>query len=226
MKAFRQAPATVIVIVAILLVFVGELAEGIAPFNLQNDDLAKLEVMGAINSTIAFRGEWWRLLAAMFLHVGLLHLLLNLWALFQLGYLFEMIFGSRRFLLTYFVSGLIASYASFSFIDPLGLSAGASGAIFGILGGLIVAIWRSPLWRHEPWARGLMRQLLGWAAINIFIGFTIPAIDNAAHLGGFAAGLVLGLIPHRMPLPPPRTMVIETKPELPPDDQPGGSPMT
>jgi rhomboid protease GluP len=212
-RAFRHAPATVGVIVAILIMFAGELATGIAPFNLQQDDLVRLEQMGAINSTIAFRGEWWRLLAAMFLHVGLLHLLLNTWALFQLGYLFEMIFGTGRFLLTYFAAGLIASYASFLNISPFGLSAGASGAIFGILGALIVALRRSPVWRHEPWARGLIRQLMGWAAINIFIGFTFPAIDNAAHLGGFIAGIALGFLPHRVPPPPPRTMVVDATPE-------------
>jgi rhomboid protease GluP len=217
LRALRHAPATIGVIIAILIVFGAEIASGVAPFNLQQDDLARLDALGAINSEIAFHDQWWRLLTAMFLHVGLLHLMLNLWALFQLGYLFEMIFGSWRFLLTYFVAGLAASYSSFLNIGPFGLSAGASGAIFGILGALIISLRRSPVWRHEPWARGLIRQLVIWAGINIVIGFSFPAIDNAAHLGGFAAGLVLGLLPHRAPPPPPSTVVIEAGAEEPPN---------
>ena len=149
----------------------------------------------------------------MFIHVGILHLALNLWALFQLGYMFEAMFGSFRFIVTYIVSGLIASAASAYFLDPHGLSAGASGAIFGILGALIFSIRRSPMWKHEPWARGLTKQLFGWAALNFVIGFSFPAIDNYAHGGGFVAGLLLGFLPHRVPPPPPRTMVIETTPE-------------
>lgn len=211
MRALKHAPGTIAVIAAIVLVFAAEILFGVAAFNLQDDDFARLDYMGAINSQVAFRDEWWRLLAAMFLHVGLLHLALNVWALFQLGYLFEMIFGTRRFLLIYFVAGLVASYASFLRIGPFGLSAGASGAIFGIMGSLIVSIRRSPLWSHEPWARGLMKQLLIWAALNIAIGFTFPMIDNAAHLGGLAAGLVLGLLPTRIPPPPPRTVVIDAE---------------
>jgi rhomboid protease GluP len=147
----------------------------------------------------------------MFLHIGLLHLILNLWALYQLGYVFEVMFGSARFVTIYFVTGLSASITSAIFLRPDGLSAGASGAIFGILGALIVAIRRSPVWRHEPWTRGFTQQLMGWAALNVIIGFSFPGIDNAAHLGGFAAGLLLGLIPHRVPPPPPNRMVIDTE---------------
>lgn len=137
------------------------------------------------------RGEWWRLVSSMFLHIGLAHLLLNGWALYQLGGLFELLAGSSRLFLVYFVTGAAGSLASLWWTQ--GLSAGASGAIFGLLGALIAYLLR----RREhltPFARSLLGQLVAWAAINVFIGFSIPGIDNAAHLGGCAAGFLLGLI--------------------------------
>lgn len=193
-----RTPVTWSLLIAIGIVFVANLVE----------ENALIE-RGAIVRSFVFQGEYWRLLTAMFLHAGFLHVLLNLWALYQLGSLFETLFGSGRFLLTYFATGLLASIASAIFTN--GYSVGASGAIFGILGALIVSIGRSPIWRHQPWTRGITQQLMGWAVINVIIGFTVPGIDNAAHLGGFAAGLILGLIPHRVPPPPPAQMVIDTE---------------
>lgn len=204
-------PVTVGLIVAILVYFVLEIISGVPAFGVTDAAGPALVSVGAIIPGMLQNHDYWRLLAAMFIHIGLLHLALNLWALFQLGYVFEMMFGSVRFALTYFASGLIASVASAYFAH--GISAGASGAIFGIIGALIFAIRRSPVWRHQPWTKSLVRQLVGWAALNVVIGFSMPGIDNAAHLGGFAAGLLLGLIPHNAPPPPPRTLVIEHPPE-------------
>ncbi len=202
-------PATVALMVAILMVFVVELMNGIPLAGVGNEHLPALVRLGAIVPWLMAEGEYWRLVAAMFLHIGLLHLLVNLWALYQLGYVFEAMFGTTRILAFYFLTGISASLTS-AILREEGLSAGASGAIFGILGALIVAIRRSPVWRNEPWTKGFTRQLMGWAAVNVFIGFTFPGIDNYAHLGGFAAGLLLGFIPHRVPPPPPGRMVIET----------------
>lgn len=202
---------TVGLVIAIVVYFVLEIISGVPPFGVTNADGPALVGVGAIVPGTLQNHDYWRLIAAMFIHIGVLHLVLNVWALFQLGSVFEMMFGSVRFALTYFASGLIASVASAYFAS--GISAGASGAIFGILGALIFAIRRSPVWRHQPWTTGLVRQLVGWAAINVVIGFTMPGIDNAAHLGGFAAGLLLGFIPHHVPPPPPRTLVIEHPPE-------------
>jgi len=167
--------------------------------------------MGAIIPGIFERGDWWRLVTVMFLHNGVMHLALNLWALYQLGSIFETLFGSARFLLTYALAGLVASVASAALAR--GVSVGASGAIFGVLGALIFSIRRSPRWRHQPWTRGFILQLLFWAGINILIGFTVPGIDNAAHLGGFVTGLVLGFLPHRVPPPPPGEEIIEARVE-------------
>ena len=125
--------------------------------------------MGAIIPGIFERGDWWRLVTVMFLHNGVMHLALNLWALYQLGSIFETLFGSVRFLFTYVLSGLVASVASAALAR--GVSVGASGAIFGVLGALIFSIRRSPRWRHQPWTRGFIMQLLFWAGMNILIEF-------------------------------------------------------
>lgn len=135
-------------------------------------------------------GQWWRLVTSMFLHGGIVHLLLNGWGFFQLGALFETWLGSIRLLLVYFASGIAGSLASAFFSEVP--SVGASGAIFGVLGALIAFLVR----RHQlltPQAKSLLFQLVGWAVINVFFGFTSPGIDNAAHLGGCAAGFLLGL---------------------------------
>jgi rhomboid protease GluP len=203
-----RAPVTTALMIAIVVVFVGELFSGIPLAGVREVHTSLLHRMGAITPTLFQDGELWRLVTATFVHIGLLHLLLNLWALFQLGSVFEAMFGSMRFLITYFTAGIIASAASAFFTQ--GTSAGASGAIFGILGALIISIRRSPLWRHQAWARGLIQQLIGWAALNIIIGFT-PGIDNAAHIGGFIAGLILGFIPHRVPPPPPQGMIVDAE---------------
>jgi rhomboid protease GluP len=114
----------------------------------------------------------------------------NCWALYQLGSLFELLLGSAPLLLVYFVSGIAGSIATVRFTRA-DLSAGASGAIFGLLGALIAF-----LLKHRdiltPQARSLLLQLVGWAVLNVVLGFSTPGIDNAAHLGGCAAGLLLG----------------------------------
>jgi rhomboid protease GluP len=138
-------------------------------------------------------GEWWRLVTSMFLHGGLAHLFLNGWALYQLGSLFESWLGSTRLVVTWFVSGIAGSLASILFTQSL--SVGASGAIFGLLGALIAFLLR----RRDALnagAKSLLGQLVLWAGINVVFGFSVPRIDNAAHLGGFAAGFLLGLILH------------------------------
>jgi rhomboid protease GluP len=202
-----RAPATRGLLVLILIGFAWEIYNGVPPVGVGRDDLMALIRSGSIDPFIIETGEWWRLVTAMFLHIGLLHLLFNSWALYQLGSLFEFMFGTRRFLTIYFVSGIMASLASVIFTRSI--AAGASGAIFGILGALIVAIRRSPRWRHESWTRGLVQQLLFWAALNVFLGFSVPGIDNAAHIGGMITGMIFGLLPHGAPPPPPSSVVID-----------------
>lgn len=181
----RRTPVTTLLLALIGIAFVAEMARG------GSTDANVLVALGANVPQLVLGGQYWRLVASMFLHIGLVHLLVNGWALYQLGSLFEILLGSFSLLVVYFLSGIAGSVASVMFIRA-DLSAGASGAIFGVMGALIAFLLK----RREmltPQAKSLLMQLLLWAGINVFLGFSIPGIDNAAHLGGAAAGFLLGL---------------------------------
>lgn len=180
----RRTPVTILLLAAIGAMFVAEKLQG------GSTDEAALVTLGANVPVLVREGQYWRLLASMFLHIGILHLAVNAWALYQLGALFELLLGSLPLLLVYFASGIAGSIATVMFTRA-DLSAGASGAIFGVMGALIAFLLkrRGIL---TPQARSLLMQLVGWAVLNVVLGFSIPGIDNAAHLGGCAAGFLLG----------------------------------
>lgn len=212
----RKAPVTFALLVIIAIVFVLEFLAGGPRLALSRDIFVAdinpqvLATFGAILGGTLARHEYWRLLAAMFLHASILHWAVNTWSLYQLGTLYEALFGARRFLLIYFATGLCASIASAVHIgNGHGASVGASGAIFGILGAFIFSIRRSPVYRHQSWTRGLIGQLVFWIIINVGLTYALPFIDSVAHMGGLISGLLLGLIPHRVPPPPPRQSVID-----------------
>lgn len=202
--SLKRAPVTTALLAIIGVVFALEWLNGALV------DDQKLVDMGAIIPHMLSYGQYWRAIAAMFLHAGVLHWAANSWALFQLGALYEVMFGSKRFLVTYFVTGIIASIASS--IVAQGPAVGASGAILGILGAFFFSIRRSPMWRHDRMARNLLPQLVFWAGLNIALGFQIKNIDNAAHIAGLVSGILLGFLPHRVPPPPPGTMVVDVYP--------------
>ena len=185
----RQTPVTTLLLVAIAISF------GLQLF------IPGLTEAGD-NNSLALQGEPWRLVTSMFLHGGWLHLLLNSWALYQLAGLFEILLGSSRLLLVYFVSGVAGSIASVLWTHQP--SVGASGAIFGVLGALIAFLGRRRE-RLTPHAKSLLMQLLFWAGLNVFLGLSDKMIDNAAHFGGCAAGLAIGFFlkerPRYMPEP-------------------------
>lgn len=197
LSILRHAPLTAVLLAAIGLVFVLETLAG------GSTNQAVLLQLGANRWPLA--GEWWRLVASMFLHIGLVHLVVNAWALYQLCGLFEAWLGSSRLAVVYFGSGIAGSLASlvFTLEGTARVSAGASGAIFGVLGALVtfLALRRD---RLRPEAKSLLFQLLFWAGLNVVLGFSAPGIDNGAHLGGFAAGLALGAVvaPRPRPRPP------------------------
>ena len=135
-------------------------------------------------------GQWWRLATALFLHFGLLHLTLNMLALWEAGTFVERMVGHWRFALIYFVSGLFGNLLSLVEHGGSAVAGGASGAVFGVYGVLLVYLWVS----RRQLARAEFRWLFGGAAafsvLTIVLGLVIPGIDNAAHLGGFGAGSV------------------------------------
>jgi membrane associated rhomboid family serine protease len=138
---------------------------------------------------IAVDGQYWRFLTSMFLHTGLLHLAFNMYALYLFGDLVEDIYGRVSFVAIYFLSGFLGSVASYAFGSPYVIAVGASGAIFGLIGA-----WAAYNYKRRGTALG-SANLRGAAlivAINLVLGFTIPGIDNLAHIGGLAAGAAAG----------------------------------
>jgi rhomboid protease GluP len=137
-------------------------------------------------------GEWWRLFTSLFIHFGALHLLFNMWALGIFGPLVERLYGSINYLCIYLASGLAGSLASLSWNPELN-SAGASGAILGILGAMLAAQLRTGKSFPSNIVRPLRNTTLVFLGWTLYAGFTSKGIDNAAHLGGLAAGFITGL---------------------------------
>lgn len=133
-------------------------------------------------------GQYWRLVTAMFLHAGLLHIAFNAYALWLFGTIVEQELGGLRLLLIFFVTGFFASAASYAF-GPDAVGVGASGAIFGIFGAFIAYNYRR---RHLAIAAARLRSALMLIVINAVLAFSISGIDWRAHVGGLAAGLVAG----------------------------------
>lgn len=136
-------------------------------------------------------GEWWRLFTCMFIHFGLVHLTLNMWVLWIIGRPIERMFGSLNYVLLYVFAGLVASLSSIWW-NPNVDSAGASGAIFGLLGGLLAFVLNPATRVPATIAANQRRIAFAFIAYNLFIGFTHHGIDNAAHLGGLISGFVMG----------------------------------
>jgi rhomboid protease GluP len=165
-------------------------------------DLWTLIVGAKINALIE-AGQLWRLFSAVFVHAGLLHLAVNVLSLHFLGRVLEAVFGPARFLLVYLISGLAGSLASLALSDAP--SVGASGAIFGVLGGVAVFGFRN---RHRM-VPALRRQLvtnpLIWIGLNTVAGLAIPRVDLGAHTGGLICGaLVSRLLADRIGPAQPR----------------------
>ncbi|MGM9881760.1 MAG: rhomboid family intramembrane serine protease [Bacilli bacterium] len=134
-------------------------------------------------------GEYYRLFTSMFLHIGIIHLLCNMYSLNVIGREVESLFGKWKFLIIYILSGLCGSMLSLAFNDNV-LSAGASGAIFGLLGALLYfgCYYRTYL------GSTMKRSIIPVVVINLIIGFLNPSIDNAAHIGGLVGGILIAMM--------------------------------
>ncbi len=143
---------------------------------------------GAKYNPAIIDGEWWRIITSMFMHIGILHLGMNMLALYYLGTAVEQIFGSTRFMLLYMLAGIGAGIASFALTNSV--SAGASGAIFGMFGCLLYF----GLIHRKLFLQTMGTSILFVIGINLVFGFTVPAIDNSAHIGGLIAGFIAASI--------------------------------
>lgn len=143
-------------------------------------------------------GGWWRLAAAMFLHGGLMHLAFNMLALLTLGPLAERLFGPRAYLLLYLLAGLAGSALSLNFNAQQAVSVGASGAIFGVAGALMTAVWRHRATLPALFGAQAKSGLTFYVIYSLAQGFSHQGTDNAAHVGGLVAGCLMAcLLPIR-----------------------------
>ncbi|KAH9099033.1 hypothetical protein LEN26_016403 [Aphanomyces euteiches] len=144
--------------------------------------------MGAQRSDLIYSGGWWRLITAMFLHAGILHLFFNMLGLYQLGMELENTFDRRRIVIIYFSSGLIGAIVSSVFVPDV-VGVGASGAIFGLFG----ATFAEFILNWDLYANRCchMANLIVVAVVNLAIGL-LPYVNNFAHLSGFLSGMGLG----------------------------------
>ena len=209
--SWTRTPATYLLVGINCAVFAAMVLRGISPVS---PTVEQLMHWGANNAgNVLIYGEWWRIVTAMFLHVGLLHLGLNMWCLWNLALLAEPLMGSFGLIAAYILTGAAGNLLSTlinwiwpihyggSIVFPAG--AGASGAVFGIAGVLIVLLKSTRLPIPAPELKRLRKSVIYFAVINLVFGFMISGgnaflhsglnIDNMAHLGGFSSGLLLAM---------------------------------
>ena len=202
-RHWASAPATYWLVGINCAVFLGMVLTG---SSIMAPTTRQLLMWGANNGTLVLAyGQWWRLVTAMFVHIGIIHLATNMWCLWNLGLLGEPLLGEVGLFGTYLVTGVagnllsVAAHPGTSQTSQSIVDAGASGAVFGIAGALLMLL-RSPLLPIPPIElKKLRRSVWYFAIINLVIGLganlaqSYVQIDNMAHLGGFLSGIALGL---------------------------------
>jgi rhomboid protease GluP len=201
--ARARPPVTTALVGINAAVFVMMLLSGVP---LENPPVAQLLKWGANWGPLSLGPQSWRIVASNYLHIGIIHIALNMWCLWSLGNLAERIFDRWTYILTYTACGIGGSLASLWW-HPMVVGAGASGAIFGLAGALITALYLGHLPIPKEALRGTMRSLLTFAGYNLLFGAVGAGIDNSAHVGGLLTGLAIGaaLARHLTDTPETRT---------------------
>jgi rhomboid protease GluP len=185
----------ILISINVIVFFIMILVGGNAVITNPSTDI--LLQFGASYSQLIFDyGQFWRLLTSNYLHIGLAHLLFNMWCLYSIGLELEEFMGSFLFIVTYTLSGIFGSLVSCLYYMSIGhntVSAGASGAIFGIAGALVVvAVYIGSKYNRSQFNYDYS-SLLFFIGFNIVYGLKVPGIDNGAHLGGLLFGIIMGL---------------------------------
>lgn len=154
-------------------------------FGKGSQDVFTLIKFGAFQKDLILGGEYYRLITSAFLHIGIFHLLFNCYALYVIGRQLESFLGKIKFLIIYLVSALCGSLMSMIF--PISISAGASGAIFGLLGSLLYFGYNYRVYLGTV----LKSQIIPLILINLIFGFMVSGINNAAHIGGLIGGILI-----------------------------------
>lgn len=156
--------------------------------NFMDIDTNVLVSLGAKYNPLILHGQWFRLLTCIFLHGGLIHIAANMYSLYAIGPLVEDLYGKYKYIIIYLATGIISSLFSFWFSAYV--SIGASGAIFGLLGVILVFSIKE----RKRVGKAFFMNVASIVAINLFIGLSVKGIDNFAHLGGLLSGITFGLI--------------------------------
>jgi len=211
LDALSPKAIAVPVIVGInIVVFIAMCLSGVGLFAIDGNAVLP---WGSNYGPLTTSGQWWRLATNIFVHFGLLHVALNMFALYSSGRTVERLFGTTRFVVLYLFAGIAASMTSLLW-NPAINSAGASGAIFGVFGGMLAFVMNK---RNEVPQSVMVEHrnsTVAFAAYSLFYGVAHTGIDNAAHVGGLLAGLAMGFVLAR-PLttearakPQPRNLVL------------------
>jgi rhomboid protease GluP len=197
----RATPATYAILGFNVALFILMSFASVYPLRLQlvfGADPETLKAFGAKTNDLINKGDYFRLVTPIFIHIGLLHLLTNSWALWIVGPQVEKLYGSARFALLYLGSGIGGVLGSY--LNPLSSrastvpGAGASGALFGLFGVLAVFGFKYRAELPEAFRRAFGAGVLPVILLNLLIGYSIQFIDNAAHIGGLLTGAVLALL--------------------------------
>lgn len=188
LEEIRKEPATMALILINILVFIAVEFTGTS-----QDAWHVLEYGAAYTPYIIQNGEVYRLFTSMFLHFGIEHLVNNMLVLFVLGSRLERVIGKIRFLLIYLLGGIAGNVVSLLLelkTQEFSVSAGASGAVFAVMGAMIYTVIRNKGWLGDL----SMRQILVMAAFSLYFGFASTGVDNTAHVGGMVSGFFLAVI--------------------------------
>lgn len=186
-QQFKQAPITVSILILTVLIFIVELIIGGG----QTDDGRLLVVLGAKwGPYIKLHHDYWRLVTPLFLHAGFMHIFTNMLTLWFIGPLVESAFGSRKFLFLYLFGGIIGNILSYLFA-PLTVSVGASSALFGLFGGMILYALQ---FKDDPRIRSQGTVMILFVALNLVTGFATTGIDMWGHIGGLIGGMIFTII--------------------------------
>jgi rhomboid protease GluP len=182
---------TVILIGINVLVFALMIVFGVSPIQPRVDQL--LQWGASHGGYTLFLHQYWRLLTSNYIHIGLFHLLVNMYCLWGLGKLIEVFYSRKDYLLLYTYTGIAGSILSV-WTHPGITSAGASGAVFGLAGVLLTTLKFGRLPIREEARKLLFREILQFAGINLVIGIFVLRVDNAGHLGGLLSGALVGAV--------------------------------
>ncbi|AWZ49242.1 hypothetical protein C3495_10640 [Clostridiaceae bacterium 14S0207] len=171
-------------IIAFILTLFLNLKIGAGVLEINTSVLYKL---GGLVNIALLNNQFYRFITCMFLHGGVAHVFFNMYALYAIGPVVENVYGTKNFLIIYFIAGLTASILSSFTLN--GVAIGASGAIFGVLGAVLIFAYNA----KRKIGKGLLYNIIAVIFINIIIGLSMPNIDNKAHIIGLVSGIVVSL---------------------------------